>query len=100
MEGLSFVPPPTDLSLIPPPTVDVGQYAHPCIPPPTADVGQYAHPCSPSVHDCAYVSGGVMNTYEVAPDPYVTVRRCLDDRRASGFHESCSVSCDQQGSGP
>eukprot|EP00971_Amphidinium_carterae_P340479 6478843-Amphidinium_carterae.1 len=29
-----------------------------------------AHPCSPSVHDCTRVSGGVMNTFDVAPDPY------------------------------
>eukprot|EP00971_Amphidinium_carterae_P185630 3685861-Amphidinium_carterae.1 len=34
------------------------------VPPPTIDVGQYAHPCSSSVHDCACVSGGAMNTYE------------------------------------
>eukprot|EP00971_Amphidinium_carterae_P041437 813579-Amphidinium_carterae.1 len=72
-------------------------------PPATIDhICQCAHPCSPSVHDCACVSGGAMNTYEVAPesDPYATVRHCLDNRSASGFHESCSVSCDQQGSGP
>eukprot|EP00971_Amphidinium_carterae_P223474 4434031-Amphidinium_carterae.1 len=42
-----------------------------------------------------------MNTYEVAPDPYATVRHCHDDRSASGVHESCSVFCDQNlGSGP
>eukprot|EP00971_Amphidinium_carterae_P070102 1387210-Amphidinium_carterae.1 len=72
------------------------------VPPPTVDVGQYAHPCSPSVHDCACLSGGAMNTYEVEPDPYVTRQSwvSLDVPIASGFHESCSVSCDQQGSGP
>eukprot|EP00971_Amphidinium_carterae_P104776 2074903-Amphidinium_carterae.1 len=36
-----------------------------------------------------------MNTYEVAPDPYATVRHCHDDRSASGVHESCGVSFDQ-----
>eukprot|EP00971_Amphidinium_carterae_P044985 884717-Amphidinium_carterae.1 len=71
-------------------------------PPATVDhISQCAHPCSPSVHDCTCVSGGAMNTYEVAPDPSATVRHCHDDRSASGVHESSSVSCDQHlGSGP
>eukprot|EP00971_Amphidinium_carterae_P246022 4886366-Amphidinium_carterae.1 len=74
------------------------------VPPPTIYVGQYAHPGSPSVNDCACVSGGVMNTFEIEPDPYGTVRQSwvsLDVPSASGFHESCSVSGDHQmGSGP
>eukprot|EP00971_Amphidinium_carterae_P234181 4646689-Amphidinium_carterae.1 len=50
--------------------------------PPPANISQCAHPCSPSVHDCAFVGGGMMNTYEVA-DPYATVWQCHDDRSAS-----------------
>eukprot|EP00971_Amphidinium_carterae_P147273 2918614-Amphidinium_carterae.1 len=52
------------------------------VPPPT-NISQCAHPCSPSVHDCASVGGGMMNTYEVAHDPYATVWQCHDDRSAS-----------------
>eukprot|EP00971_Amphidinium_carterae_P324995 6455056-Amphidinium_carterae.1 len=74
--SLSFGPPPTNLDLV-----------NPC-----------AHLCSTLVHDCSYVSGGAMNTYEIAPDPYATVRHCRhchDDYCASGVCYSCGMSCGQ-----